>query len=222
MRFLERLAGLTRIHFADGKLLLSGANGTQNFVPVSGKLFRYVPKDGPPEPAASVALLAPNSEGRFIQAGMGTTFKVIPAWMALLEIALVGFFVLSVISIVLYAPFWTIGGFFKRRRRPAERAMRIWPLIAVLSLLAFVGIFSVSAGDIITRMGNLTFWSGALCVTTLIFAAASGMSAFAAWRTRSEGTRKWVHIYSAVIAAALLIATAYLAYWGIVGIRTWS
>ncbi len=99
MRFLERLAGLTRAHFADGKLLLSGLNGTERFIPVSGRFFRYVAKDGPPEPAASVVLLAPNSEGRFIQAGMGTTFKFIPAWLALLEIALVALVALSLISV---------------------------------------------------------------------------------------------------------------------------
>ena len=222
MRFLERLAGLTRVHFADGKLLMSSVNGTQTFIPVSGRLFRYVAKDGSPEPAASVALLAPNREGRFIQAGMSTTFKFIPAWKALLEIALVALFVLSLISILLYAPFWIIGGLFKRRRRPAERAMRIWPLISVLSMLAFVRIFMVSSGEIITRMGNLTFWSGALCITTLVFAAASLMSAFAAWRNRPEGARKGVHIYSVVVAAALMIATAYLTWWGVIGIRTWA
>jgi len=222
MQFLDRLAGLTRVHFRDGKLLLSGVNGTESFIPVRGRLFRYVAKDGPPEPAASVALLAPNSEGRFIQAGMSTTFRLIPAWQALLEIVLVALFVLSLISILVYAPFWIIGGFFKRRRRPAERAMRIWPLIAVLSLLAFVGIFIVSAGEIITRMGNLTFWSASLCLTTLVFAAASLMSAFAAWRTRPDGARKSVHIFSVIVAAALMITASYLAWWGVIGIRTWA
>jgi hypothetical protein len=220
--FLERLAGLTRVHFSDGKLLISNLNETQSFIPVSGRFFRYVAKDGLPEPAATVALLAPNSEGRFIQAGMSTTFKSVPTWLALLEIALVALVLLSTISVLLYAPFWIIGGLYKRRRRPAERTMRIWPLIAVISLVGFGSIFILSGGDIITRLGNMTFWSGALCLTTLIFAAASLMSAFAAWRPRRDGARKWVHIHSVVVAAAFMIAAAYLAYCGVIGIRTWA
>jgi CubicO group peptidase (beta-lactamase class C family) len=220
--FLERLAGLSRVHFADGKLLISNLNETQSFIPVSGKFFRYVGKDGPPEPAASVALLAPNSEGRFIQAGMSTTYKFVPAWLALLEIALVALVLLSMSTVLLYAPFWLIGGFFRQRRRPAERAMRIWPLLAVLSFIAFVATFILGGGDIIHRLGNLTFWSASLCLITLFFAAASLMSAFAAWRIPSDGMRKWVRIYSIAVSAALMIATAYLAYWGIIGIRTWA
>ena len=45
------------------------------------------------------------------------------------------------LSILLYAPFWTLGGLSRKRRRPVERAARLWPLIAVLSLLAALGIF---------------------------------------------------------------------------------
>jgi hypothetical protein len=31
-----------------------------------------------------------------------------------------------------------------------------------------------------------------------------------------------VRRYSSVVTLALLIATAYLAYWGIIGLRTWA
>ncbi len=71
------------------------------------------------------------------------------------------------LSIVLYAPFWIFGGLIKRRRRPAERAMRLWPLVAVLSLLAFVGIFMLCSDDLIDRLGNQTVWSEALFLCTV-------------------------------------------------------
>jgi hypothetical protein len=70
----------------------------------------------------------------------------IPAWFAIGEILVAGFVVLSIFSIVLYAPLWMIGGLVRSRRRPAERAMRWWQLIAVLSLVAFVLIFIVQRG----------------------------------------------------------------------------
>jgi hypothetical protein len=42
----------------------------------------------------------------------------------------------------------------------------------------------------------------------------------AVWR--GQEARKWVKRYSAAVALALVIATAYLAYWGVIGLRTWA
>jgi hypothetical protein len=201
-------------------MTIAGINGKQTFAPVNGKQFRYLPKEGPPEPAASVALLTPNAEGRFIQAGQ--TLKRVPVGLAYLQIALTAFFLLSLVSVLLYAPFWLIGGLFKRRRRPAERAMRLYPLAAILCLLAFVGIFMVSSADLIERMGQMTAWSVALFLSTLFFAAATFMSLWSAATAKSDGVRRSVRWYSGIVSAALMLAALYLAYWGVIGMRTWS
>ena len=191
-----------------------------SLIPVSGLQFRYKPEKGPAEPVATAALLAPNSEGRFIF--LGTTYMRVPAWLAWSRIALTAWFLLAFVSIILYAPFWTFGGLIKRRRRPAERMMRLWPLIAVLSLLAFVGLIILSGSDGIARLGNLTIYSFGLTVTTLLFAAASLASAVALWRARKQEIRRDVRWYSIAVTIALLIVVVYLAYFGVIGIRTWS
>ncbi len=220
-QFLARLLGISHIRFADGKMLLSSlGKRDQPFIPVSGEQFRYVHKTGPAEPIATAMLLAPNAEGRFVF--IGGALKHIPAWFAIAEIVLVAWFVLAFVSIVLYAPFWTIGGFFKKRRRPVERAMRLWPLIAVLSLLAFVGCFMLSSSDTITRLGNLTIWSFGLFLTTVLYGLACLASAYALWRARKQQIRVYVRWYSIAVATALLIAASYLAWWGVIGLRTWS
>jgi hypothetical protein len=126
-----------------------------------------------------------------------------------------------VIAIVIYAPFWILGGLSRRRRRPAERAMRVWPLIAVLSLIAFVVIFTLSTDDLIERMGNLTPWSFGLLAMTLVFAIAVLASLISVLRAGGE-VRRGVRRLSIVVTAALVIAAAYLAYWGIIGLRTWA
>ena len=220
--FLERLAGLTWIHFSDGKLLMTGlGNWNQPFVPVMGSQFRYVPKKDPAEPVPTLELLTPNSEGRFIQAGAMTTMKRLPAWFAITEIVLTIFVVLSILSILIYAPFWILGGLIKRRRRPAERGMRLWPLIAVLSLVAFVVIFILCSADLINRFGNRTVWSEALFLTTILYALATLASLLAWWRAPVSQVRPSVRRYSRMVILALLIAAFYLAYWDIIGLRTW-
>jgi CubicO group peptidase (beta-lactamase class C family) len=220
--FIERLAGLTKVGFRDGKLVMNGL-GSRNttFVPAAGMQFRYIPKDDAPEPVATLELLTPNPDGRFIQAGTGTTFKKIPGWLAITEILLNIYVLLSIVSILIYAPFWVLGGLSKRRRRPAERGMRGWPLIAILSLVAFVTIFVLCGSDLIERLGNRTIWSEALFLTTIVFAIACLASTVAWWRTPADAVRKGVRIYSRLVIMALLIAAFYLAYWDIIGLRTW-
>jgi CubicO group peptidase (beta-lactamase class C family) len=221
-RFIERIAGLTKINFQDGKLIMSSLGDLNaTFIPVNGTQFRYVSKKESPEPVATSELLTPSPDGRFIQAGAGTTFKRIPAWLAISEILLTIYVLLSMISILLYAPFWILGGLSKRRRRPAERGMRGWPLIAVLSLVAFVAIFILCSSDLIERLGNRTIWSELLFVISLVFGIAVLAAAVAWWRTPREAVRKGIRIYSRVVIVALLIAAFYLAYWDIIGIRTW-
>jgi len=220
--FLERIMGLSHIQFHDGKLFLSGlGNRNDEYDPVTGGQFRHVSKKDPPAPIATFELLTVNSEGRFVQDGFGNTLKHVPGWFAISEIVLTVFVLLSIIAILIYAPFWVLGGLSARRRRPAERAMRIWPLIAVLSLLVFVGIFILSSSDLIERMGSLTVWSFGLFAMSLVFAIAVLASLISVLRTGDE-TRRGVRRFSIVVTTALVIAALYLGYWGIIGIRTWA
>jgi len=219
--FLERVAGLGVVSFKDGKLLTSNLGDlNEAFVPVSGRQFRHVPKKEAAEPAASLALLTPSTEGRFIEVGT-FVLKQVPAWLAFLEIALTAFVALSVVSILIYAPFWILGGLSRKRRRPQERAMRVWPLVAVLSLVSVVVIFILCGNDLIARLGNLTAWSMALFLVTIMFAVASMASAIALWLAPAGTVRRGVRGYSIAVTFALLITTAYLAYWGVIGLRTW-
>jgi hypothetical protein len=218
---IERL-GLHRVHFDRGNLLFSNTLSTMNdtFVPVNGEQFCYLSKKDPLEPIATATLIAPNAAGRFVF--IGGTWKRVPTWLAIAELALFAWFLFALAAIVLYAPFWLIGGFIKKRRRPVERAIRLWPLIAVLSLAALIGIIALAGSDAIHRLGNLTIWSFGLYLCTLIFAGASFASAGALWLARKQPVRKGVRWFSIAVTAALLIVTLYFAWWGIIGIRLWA
>ena len=221
--FLERLLGLGRVRMTGGELFLTRlGQGSGAFLPIGGTQFRYVPPKGPPEPVPTLELIPSNQEGQFLQI-LGTTLKRIPAWMALVEITLAISVLFSIVSILVYAPFWTLGGISKKRRRPAERKLRVWPLVAVLCIVFIVAIFILGSDDLISRLGNLTWSSAALCALTLAFAASSLASAYAVWTARRRrAVRHGVYAYSLVATLALLIAAAYLAYWHIIGLRTWT
>lgn len=222
--FLERLLGLAHIRIDGGKLLLSAlGDRNQVFVPVTPAQFRDVPKKDPPSPVATVELLAPNSEGQFIQIAGGTlTLKRIPAALALLEILLTAWFALAVVLVLVYAPFWLLGGLSKKRRRPAERAIRFAPLVAVLSLVAVIFIFQFASEDLLIRMGNLTIWSASFFLATLAYGVASLVSLLVLWRAPKQEIRKGVRWFSVFVIVPLFLAALYFAYWGVIGMRTWA
>jgi len=221
--FLERLLGISRVRFEDNKLIASNLDGLhQVYLPVTGGQFRSVPKKDPPEPVPTLELLTPNEEGLFIQADTQTTIKHIPVWLAMGEIAATVFFVISILAIVIYAPFWILGGLSKKRRRPAERGLRLWPLLAVLSLIIFVSLFILSSGDLIERLGNLTVWSAGIFLSSLAFAFATIACAIVVWRTPADTVRTAVRRFSLVVTVGLVIAVLYLAYWGVIGLRMWA
>ncbi|MBA2369357.1 MAG: beta-lactamase family protein [Candidatus Protochlamydia sp.] len=222
--FLERLLGIAYIHFEEGKLLMTSiGENNATYLPVNESQFRYVSKIEPAEPVPTVALLKPNVEGQFIQSGLGmSTLKRIPTWLAIYEITTLGFVGLSLLSVLLYAPFWIFSGLNKKWRRPAERSMRIWPLIATLSLMVMTLISLLSIEDFISRLGNPTGWSFSFFLATIIFAAASLASAIALWRTPKQELRPVIRFYTFTVTVALVTTSLYLAYWGIIGLQTWA
>jgi CubicO group peptidase (beta-lactamase class C family) len=221
-RFLDRLF-IRWVSFQDGNLLLSSLGTWKDaYTPVTSAQFRYAPKDGSSSPAATLALLTPNEEGRFFALEVGATMRQIPAWFAILELALTAFVLLAIASVIMFAPFWLLGGLSKKRRRTKERAVRVWPLVTVLILCAIIAIIGFGGDDALANFGSLTIWSAAFFLATVAFAFAAIASAIALWRTPAEDVRRGVHRFSIAVTAALLVATAYLAYWGMIGLRTWA
>jgi CubicO group peptidase (beta-lactamase class C family) len=224
LHFLERMMGITHVRVEPDKLVLADLNDRhQVCVPVTDTQFRHVPQKEPAAPIATVELLASNGEGQFIQVAGGTgTLKRIAGWMAILEILLTSWTVLAVLAVLVYAPFWLLGGLSKRRRRPTERAIRLWPLVTVLSLLAMVIIFTLASDDLLMRMGGLTAWSAGFFLMSIVFGIAALVSLLVLWRAPKEQIRKGVRWFSFAVIVPLFIAAVYLAYWGVIGLRTWA
>lgn len=59
-------------------------------------------------------------------------------------------------------------------------------------------------------------------LTTVLHGIASLLSAIALWRARKLEIHRAVRWYSMEVTCALLMAAIYLAWWGVLGLRTWS
>ena len=85
-----------------------------------------------------------------------------------------------------------------------------------------MAIFVLCSSDLIESPGKPHHLVGDLFLTTIVFGIATLASAVAWWRTPAQAVRRSVRIYSRFVIVALLVAAFYLAYWDIIGIRTWQ
>jgi CubicO group peptidase (beta-lactamase class C family) len=219
-QFRERLLGLSYIS-VDGSILRSltwdsgkGELEGESWLPAGDNLFRRAATD----PMPNIVLLPQNTDGRLIQTGWNTR-KHIPAWFAVGEIAITVFVLVAAASSVAYAPFWLIRGRHRNRRR-AERPLRIVTLIGSSSLIAFLAIASSFGGLASDDLGRLTVWSLSLFLTNLFLLLAAAAAVLVWWRASAPEVRRTVRWHSLAVTLALIMASLYFAFWGLLGVRT--
>lgn len=216
LHFAERLFGLIHFQAVDAQLKATPLVGQETrFIPVGGNLFRLAP-----DPLPSLALIPPHVDGQFIIGSQ--TLQRIPTWLVVLELVLVAWFALALCAIVFSLPVFVVMRWVKKWRRPTERWLVRWPLIALVSLLAILLIFHLAGEQAITRLGNLSIYSGGIWLCSILFAAAVLANFWHIWTIAKSEIRSWVRVYAWFVAPPLMISCVYLIYWGVIGIRFWD
>ena len=129
MYFVERLLGLTRVNVAEDTLTMAGLTGPQrHYVPVEGRTFRRHDADAE-EPVASLALLTPKAEGRFIASATDGTFKQVSVWQVVASLGGLGWFAVSLVSTLLYGLGGLAGGLVLRQEDGTLVTIVVRPLL---------------------------------------------------------------------------------------------
>jgi CubicO group peptidase (beta-lactamase class C family) len=216
-RFLARLLGLMRLHAGRKALTLQRLfSGRTSYVTVSDRWFRE-----PSARAPTLALIADASEGTLIQAA-GDTYRRVPSWLPWTEFSVAAAAFLLMASSLVFALVWVPRKLLGELRAVPLLRVRALPALAALSLLiAFLLV--VFAGDAtLDRLGRPSPWSIGLFLATTAFAvfAVLGLVLALLYRKRSLGRLVWWHALAASVLMTLV--AAYLAYWGVIGVRTWA
>ena len=220
---VERVLSLTRVTADDSTLMVrtlfdSGAR----YVPVSGRLFRQSP-----EPVPTLALIEDAANGRPVaieRVGylMPRELVRVSDAIAWLEMAGMLAFVLALVATLLFALIWVPRLVFRRLRGERQLRVRALPLLAALAMGAYVVTLIVAAADPIGRLGTRTPWSVSLWMLSVSFALVSVLAVVVAFRADRSAMRRGVWWLSMLASATFAVVALYLAYWGLIGWRTWA
>jgi hypothetical protein len=217
LRFLERLLGVAHVTVMEDRLTISPLLGEkQELVPVTARLFRERES-----PAATMALIVDSSEGRLIQAD-GQTLREVPAGLVWTEVGVGAASLVLMMTSPLFALIWLPRKLSGRMRGVEHIHVRVLPLASVLILAAAVGVLAVSDDDLISRFGNPTLWSVGFCALTVAFAGTAWLGLVQALRVRPPRMSRFAWLHCLLASSSASIVAAYLSYWGVIGIRSWT
>lgn len=214
--FIERLAFLSKLDLtSDGVRLRSLALEELNLVPAGGRTLRNAS-----DSVATSTLVAPNSDGQFVVME-GITMQRIPTWLAYVQIGLIAWMLLAFLAVLIYSPCWVIACLIKRRPQQ-DIALKLLPMLAGTCLLIFSFTWWLVEEDMLEQLSQLTPYSAVLWLSTVAFALLSLWCGHAFWTRRKAPLGRAFRTYAALTTSALLISTAYAAYWGVIGWRSWA
>lgn len=216
--FMELLTGGVTILCENDTLYTIGFMEDRSpLIYVSGNLFR---RPGQPE---ATRVFAGDDDGNMVYASKSSYYVKTSVWITYLHrFAVFGDLIVMMSSIV-YALFWLPMHLYKKLKRKKNRSkyirMRLFPLLAVLSLI--IGILPMQAQTMLD-LGLMTPPNLVFFVSTLLFAALSALSSFTAYRSFYKPVKTVARVYALLVSSACFGMTLYFGYWGFIGLRLWT
>ncbi len=216
--FLGRALGAQKIWFEDNKLMAKPLldSETNSFVAASPTRYRS-DETGLVTLTSVVDPLA----GPVIHAGT-TVFKPASALLIYGQLGIAAAWALSIALSIVFLLVWGV-----RRLRgkiaagPATR-IRVWPLMAGLSIIFFVWMFSLGIANPFISLAGPTAISVAIMLATIAFAAFAVAGVHAAVSYREESINRVAYWFSTVSSGLHMIVALYFLWFGVIGMMTWA
>jgi CubicO group peptidase (beta-lactamase class C family) len=146
--------------------------------------------------------------------------KISPIWPATRLILLVGA-VLTMATSIGFALIWIPRRLFGRMKGVRYLAVRIVPLLASLTFLATIVLW-IRGGGSTFAIATPSPFAVSICLLTILFAILSAAGIVLAIRSFNYPMNRAARLHSLAVAFACFGWTAYLGYWGMIGLRFWA
>ena len=218
-RFLAPFWGMVQVEAVTDGLKLTALNGWKReagkLLPLSDRVFRR-PKDH----LASAVFFDGEDEGR-ASFSISSEYERVPKVLVWTRWILAGTALILMATTIPFAVIWVPRLVFGRRLREEPfLSVRVLPLICTLSLVACVVILSEGQSDE-GNFGRMSLWSLGFFVSTLFFAISAAAGLGVTFSAKRSSIRRGVRWHSLLVASAQTMLSFYLAYWGLIGLRSW-
>lgn len=219
-RFMTTLTDVRRVTAEGSRLEVGPALGgdPETWVPLGDGRFR-----GEEDPVATHAVVATDA-GRFLQVdgGTGGTFARTPAPVVWTRWSAATASLAVMASSLVFALVWGPRALLGRMPPREPLQVRVWPLLSSLGFLAFAaGVASLlgGSGERVTTLNASTL---AMTLGSVALAGAGAIGLVLALRHRGATANRLAWWHSVLVSTAGLVATGWLAYHGLLGIRLWA
>ncbi len=217
-RFSDYVFGIQRFFVDDGKLSRKGVMGgtKRSYRPITDDLFIS-------DEYGMVAMSAVEDPlaGPVIHISTSVWQKVSPliVYSQLIVAILWG------LAIVISIPYLLVWGIRRWRGKVPGGAtirIRVWPLLAGLSVILFLVVFTVGSADPFNNLGAPTPVSITIMLSTIAFAVFAVYGLLTAWRERATPMNKVNYWYSTGSSVLHTLVALYLLIYGVIGMMTWT
>jgi CubicO group peptidase (beta-lactamase class C family) len=219
-RFLFRLLGIRRITAGDGSLHFSELlSEPQEYL--RGQFPDSFRRDE--EPGPSILFFEDGAEMYVASANLQLgNLRRLPSWQFWGQSIAILYCASAVLSAIVFPLIWLPRMMLGYVRGPKYLSVRVLPLLAVLSIFGIVLFILLNMSDPTESLGKPTVWSIGLCVLTWLFAILTTASLVQVLRARNWPLNRWVWRHALLVSIANACVLLYLAYWEVIGIRTWT
>ena len=147
--------------------------------------------------------------------------KPAPALLIYGQLAMAGLWGLVIATSLLYFPVWGVRRLRKKILAGATIGIRLWPLLASVSVVGTVILFSAAMADPFVRLGAPSVFSVTIMLLTILFAFFAALGVTVAVEARAVPMNRWNYWYSTASSCVHLAVAAYLLWFGIIGLMTW-
>ena len=217
-RFIEQPLGVFKLWFEENELKLKPLLGgeAQRYAAAGDNLYVDMETG-----VITVARVEDPLDGPVVHAGT-QVMKPLSPILAYGQLAIAALWGLSIAISIPYALVWGVRRL--RRKIPSGPAIRVrvWPLLAGLSVVAFLTLFSIGMSDPFVTLGQPTSISIGIMLMTIAFALFAALGLITAIRERGTKMNRVNYWYATTSSALHCIVVLYLAWFGIIGLATWA
>jgi len=216
--FLDRLLGVQKLVIDGNALQRSRLFGGEValYFPVSPDLYKskrtgLISLSRAVDPLAGPVVHSDN-----------TVLKPVATWLIYLQLGVVVLWGLSIASSLLYFLVWIVRKLRGRIPAGATVQIRLWPLLAGVSIIVFLILFMLAVADPFNSLGAPTAISVGMLLSTIAFALFAVLGAYTSVKERQTPMNQGNYWYSTVSSFVHLIVAAYLWWFGVIGFVAWA